>query len=101
MNNWTRARHITRLYCIIVLTIESVLMLYLTFYVYRHRKQKLTLFTALMVTTIGLSLAIGFTEAVIFLVATNDNNVNKIAVNFIFQGCGFGLGALASSQNYI
>lgn len=69
-------------------------MLYLAVYIFRNRKQNITLFTGLMLFTIGLGLAIGFAEAIIFLIATDQNiDANKRAQNFIFYGCGEPLAA--------
>ena len=77
-------------------------MMYLATFIYRHRRQKMTSFTALMLFTIGLGLAIGFAEAIIFLVATDDEvSRNLRAQHFIFYGCGLHLTLLSEIQNYV
>ena len=102
MDSWGLTRHVTRTYSFVVISVQSLLLLYLAVYIYRHRKQKITTFTALMITTIGLGLVIGFAEAVIFLLATDDDVArNKRAENFIFYGCGLHLSFLSEVQNYI
>lgn len=51
--------------------------------------------------TIGLGLATGFAEAIIFLIATDkDISKNKSAQNFIFYGCGLPIWTMSSVQNY-
>jgi hypothetical protein len=102
MDTWNLTRHVTRSYSFVVITVQSLLMLYLVTYIYRHRKQKMTIFTGLMLFTIGLGLVIGFAEAVVFLVATDSNTSrNKNAEYFIFYGCGLPLSILAETQNYV
>jgi hypothetical protein len=77
-------------------------MLYMVFYIYRHRHKTITMFTALMLGTIGLGLVIGFAEAIIFLIATDSNTSRNVkAENFIFYGCGLPLAALSALQNYV
>ena len=60
------------------------------------------MFTGLMLFTIGLGLAIGFAEVIIFLIATDqDVTKNKKAQTFIFYGCGLPLGVVSAVQNYV
>ena len=102
MDTWNLTRHVTRSYSFVVITVQSLLMLYLVTYIYRHRKQKMTIFTGLMLFTIGLGLVIGFAEAVVFLIATDSNTSrNKKAEFFIFYGCGLPLSILSAVQNYV
>ena len=102
MDTWNLTRHVTRSYSFVVITVQSLLMLYLVTYIYRHRKQKMTIFTGLMLFTIGLGLVIGFAEAVVFLLATDSNTSrNKKAEFFIFYGCGLLLSILSAVQNYV
>ena len=102
MDTWNLTRHVTRSYSFVVITVQSLLMLYLVTYIYRHRKQKMTIFTGLMLFTIGLGLVIGFAEAVVFLIATDSNTSrNKKAEFFIFYGCGLLLSILSAVQNYV
>ncbi len=102
MDTWNLTRHVTRSYSFVVITVQSLLMLYLATYIYRHRKQKMTIFTALMLFTIGLGLVIGFAEAVVFLIATDSNTYRNVrAEYFIFYGCGLPLSILYEVQNYV
>lgn len=102
MDTWNLTRHVTRSYSFVLITVQSLLMLYLVTYIYRHRKQKMTIFTGLMLFTIGLGLVIGFSEAVVFLIATDSNTSrNKNAEFFIFYGCGLPLSILSEVQNYV
>ena len=102
MDTWNLTRHVTRSYSFVVITVQSLLMLYLVTYIYRHRKQKMTIFTGLMLFTIGLGLVIGFAEAVVFLIATDSNTSRNIkAEYFIFYGCGLLLSILSAVQNYV
>ena len=102
MNSWDLTRRVTRVYCFVVITIQSILMVYLASFIFRFRKQKITTFTALMLLTIGLGLVIGFAEAITFLVATNiDQSRNYRAEKFIFYGCGLPLSLLTDIQNFI
>lgn len=102
MDTWNLTRHVTRSYSFVVITVQSLLMLYLVTYIYRHRKQKMTIFTGLMLFTIGLGLVIGFAEAVVFLIATDSNTSRNVkAEYFIFYGCGLLLSILSAVQNYV
>ena len=71
MTTWKQFRHVTRTYSIVVITVQSLLLIYLAFFIFRNRKQNITIFTGLMLGTIGLGLVIGFAEAIIFLIATD------------------------------
>mgnify|MGYP000897504376 CR=1 FL=1 len=76
MTSWNDFRHVTRTYSFVVITLQSLILLYLAFFIYRYRKQSTTVFTGSMLATIGLGLVIGFAEVIIFLIAT-DSDVSK------------------------
>lgn len=102
MTTWDLTRHVTRTYSFVVLSVQSLLLVYLVVYIYRQRRHKITLFTALMLTTIGTGLVLGITEAIIFILATNsDASSNTHAENFIFYGCGYWILLLSEIQNYV
>jgi len=38
MNTWNQARHVTRTYAFVVISVQSVLLVYLAIFIYRNRK---------------------------------------------------------------
>ena len=96
MTEWNESRHVSRVYSSIVIAVQSILIIYLVAYIYRHRRQSMTTFTILMLSSIALSLVIGISEAITFLLATDpDTSKNLFAIHFISYGCSYYLSLLS------
>lgn len=74
------------------------MIIYIFGYIYRHRKQTVTPFTATILAAFILSLSLGLTESTIFIKATSYKD--SWASDFFFENCGVRFKTVSMVQSY-